>query len=1118
MAQAGVSDIPYAENHPIDEDEAATTSPFLIYDADSSQHSAIMDVLAGKNLTIFGPPGTGKSQTIANIIAAAAMAGKTILFVAEKLTALEVVWDRLAKAGLGDFCFNLHGQGLRSGEVKRSLEERLTKSRPAFDQSTYERQKERWTEQRDGLRTYASVMGEPIGRLKETVHDILWQAVTHREAETNLPPAIAALELSKVETATASEINKARNSIKILQNANAKVRRIVGGSGQSPWRGLQRSDIAPVEVGSSLHLIDTWEQRLASLEDAARQCGLSGDVVTIERLRSILRANEVLEPFSDVTKYCDLVPLTGEDTRSQISHAADRCRRLQHTGDELIRRFAVDLGQLPETHDLRGVMERASSLGVADLSPSAIRDRAQVLREKAELRDLVDDTLARLGSCLELDSTAEGADETIERAIELLQETPVELLSSRTEALVALDAKGILQRAEAELQKLQQSRAELAARFDLGSLPALEELRLAARTLNAVRGPLLFNKQARRAAGVHKELSLTKGKRSPSEAARDFRDLADYREGSDRLESDAEIASCFGLHWRGIESDLSRAKSVVEWSVAVFDRLPGSEGERSAARRMLLSGETERLVEFREFAGRLPADWRGIWSDLESAEIRQTADRMEAVADRSEAVGLGALLPLSQIAELTDLITAFHSLSDETTADKVLARVFPSQEPDLPMLEKVQALASAMSGADLSDSVWIQAVEFFGHTPDPAQARRALTDEIPPTEGTWSECVDALELDELTFLDGQRHVATPLAVLRDRARDCQGARDTLLPWSGYQRARKVVLEGHAAPVLSALDQHAVPVARLEEAYEWVLYRSLATFVYRRYPKLNELSGWQLSDHRAAFQDLERRLQELERKRIAHELYSRPIDHGVSFGGPAAFTEKALIQNQAARQSKGLGITLRNLYRRAGTALCQLKPCFMMSPTSVAELLPRDAKSFDIVIIDEASQMLPCDALGAIARGKQAVIVGDPKQLPPSTYFQGAGPVPADNEEEGRQPAGAGHGVRSRPVALSLAATPVPSVALPFPAQQPDPVLERTLLRQSPNRVPRGRRRPGKRGNQVPSRFGWALRQRPQRGRSRASCVRRLRIHEKSREPGPEHGNRRHEPTPTRSHP
>ena len=65
---------------------------------------------------LFTAPSTfgysSKSQTIANTIAAATMAGKRVLFVAEKLTALEVVWDRLEKAGLGPFCFNLHAQGL----------------------------------------------------------------------------------------------------------------------------------------------------------------------------------------------------------------------------------------------------------------------------------------------------------------------------------------------------------------------------------------------------------------------------------------------------------------------------------------------------------------------------------------------------------------------------------------------------------------------------------------------------------------------------------------------------------------------------------------------------------------------------------------------------------------------------------------------------------------------------------------------------------------------------------------------------------------------------------------------------------------------------------------------
>jgi len=64
----------------------------------------------------------------------------------------------------------------------------------------------------------------------------------------------------------------------------------------------------------------------------------------------------------------------------------------------------------------------------------------------------------------------------------------------------------------------------------------------------------------------------------------------------------------------------------------------------------------------------------------------------------------------------------------------------------------------------------------------------------------------------------------------------------------------------------------------------------------------------------------------------------------------------------------------------------MKPCFMMSPMSVAQYLVPGEIYFDLVIMDEASQLKPEDALGAIARAKQLIVVGDPKQLPPTTFF------------------------------------------------------------------------------------------------------------------------------------
>ncbi len=91
----------YAEDYNIDTEIVENTVPLLITSADASQHSAIVDVMNGKNLAIKGPPGTGKSQTITNIIANALAKGKKVLFLAEKMAALNVVHERLNKAGLG---------------------------------------------------------------------------------------------------------------------------------------------------------------------------------------------------------------------------------------------------------------------------------------------------------------------------------------------------------------------------------------------------------------------------------------------------------------------------------------------------------------------------------------------------------------------------------------------------------------------------------------------------------------------------------------------------------------------------------------------------------------------------------------------------------------------------------------------------------------------------------------------------------------------------------------------------------------------------------------------------------------------------------------------------------
>lgn len=106
----------------------------LVVDADSSQMMAILDVKNNRNLVIQGPPGTGKSQTITNLIAQAIGQGKKVLFVAEKMAALEVVKRRLDNLGLGDACLEIHSHNTKKKELLKNLRNTFYLGKPKLSE------------------------------------------------------------------------------------------------------------------------------------------------------------------------------------------------------------------------------------------------------------------------------------------------------------------------------------------------------------------------------------------------------------------------------------------------------------------------------------------------------------------------------------------------------------------------------------------------------------------------------------------------------------------------------------------------------------------------------------------------------------------------------------------------------------------------------------------------------------------------------------------------------------------------------------------------------------------------------------------------------------------------
>jgi AAA domain len=151
------------------------------------------------------------------------------------------------------------------------------------------------------------------------------------------------------------------------------------------------------------------------------------------------------------------------------------------------------------------------------------------------------------------------------------------------------------------------------------------------------------------------------------------------------------------------------------------------------------------------------------------------------------------------------------------------------------------------------------------------------------------------------------------------------------------------------------------------------------------PSLDRIDGAQRSEVVSQFRALDRRRIQLARSEVlARYLERRP-------NGEAG--EMGVVRAEIGKKRRHLPI--RKLMEQAGSAVQKLKPVFLMSPLSVAQFLPPGRMNFDLVVIDEASQVPPEEALGVLARGQQMVIVGDDKQLPPTNFFR---MVSADDEE------------------------------------------------------------------------------------------------------------------------
>jgi hypothetical protein len=267
-----------APDHDIDAAEVGPAAPLLITDADSSQHSAVIDALSGRSMVIQGPPGTGKSQTITNIIAAGLDAGKTVLFVSEKMAALEVVKNRLDAAGLGEFCLELHSDKSSRAQVLESLSARLAMPQPQHDERHLDAARRGLAECRAKLTAYAARMNAEAGSTAKSVHDVIWG---HAATKSVIEQGPAGLRGARIEEALAHGAFERSNRARIAQALEDSTATF-GAEAQpslQPWRGVGRTDLSAFDAGEVAELAiaaaDAIKAYQTAAAEAARLAGWS---------------------------------------------------------------------------------------------------------------------------------------------------------------------------------------------------------------------------------------------------------------------------------------------------------------------------------------------------------------------------------------------------------------------------------------------------------------------------------------------------------------------------------------------------------------------------------------------------------------------------------------------------------------------------------------------------------------------------------------------------------------------------------------------------------------------------------------------------------------------------
>lgn len=978
---------------------------FSVLDADSSQRKCIEAAKRGCSFVMQGPPGTGKSQTIANIIAEALGDGKRVLFISEKIAALDVVHERLSKPGLDELCLTLHGRNAARKEVVQSLYESLTEQVRPREKVT-EMDFARLAELRSRLNDAVKVLhAESPLLLGHSPHQVyaklaaLHNAPAPRQATGAKGPGTE----SREDLERLSELFRAATRHWDAVTADGYL-----------WRGFEGlvfNDEERMRVKSALSDLDEKTGSLSSKSsEFADRTGLQAPESPLEA--SGLRVlGELLAEVPDLSaKWLDREQ--AKVLKSAVLAAEQAHRHLD--GAEGSFKNSYPYRQLDDCDgDAKVKLESAIeqldvAIGGNESWDGQLVERLPSLRQfltrAGELCTTLEEhgkwlagrlgqpwhqpTLTTLDHLSELGELAFGSED---------RPDPRWLIPTALKK-----AQEVLQQCQGEFDEYNAKLASLRADYSEQVLELDIEAMITRFEANQDRRFAKLSGQYR--ADVRALKAMKVDGRAPESALDDLRHIYEIRALQASIDArSSERAQAFGALDLGRATDtaaIGRACDIAQRALS----LTAPNADLKVLAECVCVGSQPDL------------DIGQSISVLQSAlsEMREglaQLDALSAVAQRtpSDAASLAELAP--KLASLQQPVGRL----DQELAALALGRTAPTQSlADIQAdAECVSALSRAQDTVSSSAATWTTSIgdayrgqetdwqklhaaggwleQLFEHLPGeiPAQLGEMLMQRSAPDVGALAAAHEAWIVSSDRFIglfDAPREAelredlnTQPFGRTNDLLHALASSVDDLYEWTDFATARAEIAQRGWGPVLDDFALQQIPAAEVLDAFHRAYWNNRLDALFEAHPELKEFRGRSHEDLIEDFKAVDRSILEGSADRILKETNSRRTTP-VSVPG----SEVQMLKHEAKKQRRHMPV--RKLLMQLRELLPTLKPCMMMSPLSVSHYLSPD-HHFDLVIFDEASQVTPWDAVNCIYRGDQLIVAGDSKQLPPTSFFE-----------------------------------------------------------------------------------------------------------------------------------